>query len=361
MQIHVFAFALFFQSFLACQQTPENALSLAAGSLSQNVSNEQQAPGNARASTTGIIFRSTDGGQSWQDVSVGLPEKMAVSCVFSTDGEVFIGSESGLYRRGVSPIAGAWKKEFFPNEKISTIFPGRAGFFVSSFDNQFFQETLPGTGTWMPQFANLKDKMVRTVLETPDGTVFIGCDNGIFKSTDNGQSWKQVFAEDMVRDLVFTEGVLAGSGSEGVLRSTDGGEHWDWVLTEAGLAQKTGILGNRLVAISRQLPEQLKRNALDMGSTIHTSADGGQSWQPIEGPQLIYQVGKGLTPIRDIYDVQQLGESLFCSCDAGLFRSVNQGKSWKLVLALPYTDNPQRFDFTISGQVIYAVSVFSGC
>jgi len=39
----------------------------------------------------------------------------------------------------------------------------------------------------------LPDKTLRTVLETLDGAVFVGTDVDIFKSSNGGQTWKQVF------------------------------------------------------------------------------------------------------------------------------------------------------------------------
>ena len=55
---------------------------------------------------------------------------------------------------------------------------------------------------------SLEDHTVRTVLETPDGVVFVGCESGLYKSADGGNSWKQVYAEDGINSLAVSGGVL---------------------------------------------------------------------------------------------------------------------------------------------------------
>lgn len=105
--------------------------------------------------------------------------------------------------------------------------------YAYSLQTGFFQNL--SKGVWLPAFSGLENQTVRTLLETPDGTVFVGCDNGIFKSADYGKTWKHVFEEGIVLNMVASDGVLLAGGQRGILRSTDGGEHWDWVLSEGGV------------------------------------------------------------------------------------------------------------------------------
>lgn len=338
MYIQFFVFLLFSQSFFASQPAQEKAVPTAAN----------------------IIYRSADGGQTWQDVSAGLPEKLEVRRIFAADRTVFLCSESGLYHSTNPPVARTWEKELLPVDRITDIFPGQAGPYICSYDNGFYQ-IIPGRGIWISMHDALTDKTVLAVLETPDGSLFVGCDNGIFKSADRGKSWKQVFADGLVANLVAADGVLVGTGSKGVLRSTNGGEHWDWALTEDGPFPKTGMIEGRFMAISRGAYSWQEANAALFSTTsrLRTSADGGKTWQRMNGPsQIAYDNDKGLLPVRVIYDLKKVGNYLFCSCDNGISRSSDQGKTWELML--PSTGNAF-FDFTVSGQVIYAVKIFGGC
>lgn len=360
MRIHTLAFLLFLQSFVACHQGQENTRPLSRAAIGiQSIAASRPAQENARPSAANIVFQSVDGGHTWQDVSAGLPEDLSVRSVFAGGGEVFLGAETGLYRSSAAPAAPVWRKERFLDKRITNIFPGRSGPYFCSYGNGFFQEIMPGADIWMPVYSTLEDKTVHTILETPDGAVFVGSDSGIFKSADGGQTWKHVFDEGMVLNIVAAGGVLIGGGSRGVLRSTDGGEHWDCVLNENILAKKTGLINDRFVTIlGTRDPSKVSPEGIT--DRLRASADGGKTWQrmeqalfPIRG---IYDMDERLSQVRDIYDIIQVGEYLFCSFDAGIFRSSDQGKRWELVL--PSTGF---FNLAVSGLVIYAVTASGGC
>lgn len=120
--------------------------------------------------------------------------RMAVRLFFAGDGAVYLGSPDGLYRSRTTSATPIWENQPFLPEHINGIFPARAGPYACCYGSGIFQE-IPGTGGWIPVYTNLKDRNVHTLLETPDGSVFVGCESGIFQSADSGKTWKQVFAE----------------------------------------------------------------------------------------------------------------------------------------------------------------------
>lgn len=361
MRIPILALMLLFLSFAACQRGEEKALPMTASIGFPTIPGGLQAPEITDQPAADIIFQSTDGGQTWQDVSSGLPAKLEVRTVFANGDEILLGTENGLYRSSTRNSAPKWRKEQLLDERITEIFPGRAGPYVCSYEKGFLQEVVPGTGMWKPVYTNLKDKTVRTVLETPDGAVFVGCDNGIFKSADRGQTWKQVFDGEMILNIVVADGVLIGGGSQGVLRSTDGGEHWESVFDENILAKKTGRLKDDFVTILGT-KDPTKINPEGITSRLRISTDQGKTWERMEQPLLpmedVYDLEERLAEARDLYDIIQVGEYLFCSFDTGIFRSSDKGKSWEPVLS---SREKWAFNFAVSGKVIYAVLAPTGC
>ena len=343
MQILILALSLFFQSFVACRQDQKTSPSVAAGLDFPSIAARRQAPENTVPATTDIVFQSTDGGQTWQDAGVGLPGGLGVGHVFADGNEIYLASPSGLYHRSTALVAPVWEKEPFLDEEITDIFPAQNGLFACSYRNGFFKG-IPGTGIWKSMHNTLEDKTVRAVLETADGAVFVGCESGIFKSADDGNSWKQVFAGDGINGLAASGDALICGSYGGLLRSTDGGEHWDRVLTGNGPAFKTKRIEGGFITVTGGGPWQdAKKNRLLI------SADNGKTWQ---------RVDEGLLLVRDIYDVAQAGKYLFCSTDAGISRSSDGGKTWELMR--PRADDKEMFHLAVSGQMIFAVLVV-GC
>jgi len=362
MRIHILALLLLIQSLVACQQHQRDSQPTAAASLAsqpftefqqtldsvptaglafQPLTDFQQMLENAPAAN--IVFQSSDDGQSWQDVSSGLPAKIAVGRVFADGNQVYLASESGLYYRSAALVAPVWAKEFFPDDKITNIFPGQNGLYASIYSSGFFKG-LPGTGIWMSMHDALKDKTVRSVLETPEGIVFVGCESGLYKSADSGNSWKQVFAETEINSLAMSGDVLVCGITGGMLRSTDGGEHWDRVMTGQGSAYGTKRIEGGFITIADGGRWQDGKP-----NKLFISTDEGKTWKRID---------TGLPLVRDIQDIVQAGNYLFCSTDAGIFRTADSGKTWELVRAS--TDENETFNLAVSGRIVYAVRVF-GC
>ncbi len=367
MRIHMLVLFLFIQSLVACQQNPAESQTTAAASLgfqpfSAEISNTKDSVYNAAAGldfqpfsafgeipekassvAANIVFQSADGGQTWQDLSAGLPPKLAVGRVHADGNEVYLATEDGLYHRSTALVAPVWSKDIFLGEKISNVFPGQNGLYASIYGSGFFKG-IPGAGFWNSMDNTLRDKTVRSVLETPDGTVFVGCESGLYKSADGGKSWKQLFADQGVNSLALAGDALICGIYGGLLRSTDGGEHWDPVLTGHGGAFGTARIEGGLITITDGGPwREGKPNRL------FTSTDGGKTWQRID---------TGLPLLRNIHSIAQAGKYLLCSTDAGISRSADGGKTWELVRLR--ADEKEILHLAVSGQTVFAVMVF-GC
>jgi photosystem II stability/assembly factor-like uncharacterized protein len=339
MQIYLLAYLLFSQCFVECRQYQENALVSTAGITFQ--SSDRKHPETSRPVAVNTLFQSTDGGQTWQDISAGLPGDLEISRIFSTRGEIYWSALSGLYHNPTPPANPEWKEEVFPGrditdmfrgESISDIFPGQCGLYASSYENGLFEKK-QGTNTWQPIGNTLKDKTISTLLEAPDGAIFVGCQTGMYKSADNGKTWKRVFKEGFILSLLTADGALVAGGYRGLFRSTDGGEHWDQVMETEGAAAHTTWIDGKIVTI------------IVDGTTnrLYTSADSGKTWQVMD---------ESLSQIWSVYDIRQTGGFLLCNTNAGIFRSSDQGKSWELVLP---ANEGKSFNMTVSGLVVYAL------
>jgi len=319
-----------------------------------------------------IIFKSADGGQTWQDISEGLPENLRREGLwrdgfFTNDRGLYLRAGNGIYHNEPNSTTSFWTKEIFPGQQRN-ITPGRNGIFAYNFRGQFLQK-INGTSDWLPMYANFqeqavhlnrkidwmyknyREKQVSSIFETAGGAVFIGSNEAIYKSANGGKTWKYVPVEGWVLKMVESNGVLLAASSQGILRSADGGENWDRVISEGGAGVAVERIDGGFAAIAY--------NTLTKTNTIHISLDGGKNWktigeelQPSWSSSLMQKIGLRQSS-SVISSIKQAGKYLICGSSNGLFRSADMGKTWEK-MSLPSVEN-KGFSLSVSGNVIYVM------
>ncbi len=169
-----------------------------------------------------IMFQSTDCGNTWQDISQGLPENQQAEDFFAGESDVYLRVKNGMYHSKSNLTTPVWEEENVPDPRSTSIAFNHSGVVAYNYEGKVYRK-IPVTGTWMPIYANFNKHWMRTIFETSDGTIFLGRDNRLYKSTDQGQSWKQLQNESLVMDIVESDGVLIGTSQKGIMRSTDKG------------------------------------------------------------------------------------------------------------------------------------------
>ena len=332
MKIYSLAFLLLFQFPFVCDEAPEFVTSSpVADSLKKLNGNK---PG-----VTNIVFKSADGGQTWKDISEGLPEIVGykddgthLDDFFADDRGLYLSAGNWIYHN--TPNSGSfWSKEILPDDHRSIAPAGKTGILAYNSSKSEFLRNTAGTSTWTSTYENLKTTRLQTVLETAGGTVLAATDRRLFRSTDSGKSWNQVMPVGWVLKMVESNGVLMAASTKGIIRSTDDGQNWELVTREegVGIAIETGGFA-----------------AIATGTGVQTSYDGGKSWNSIAS----------LPENTHISSMVHVGEYLLCSQPKGIYRSSDKGKTWRLLF--PSVDD-KVFNLRISGNAIYAIPRSGGC
>jgi photosystem II stability/assembly factor-like uncharacterized protein len=377
--IYNLAFLYFLQTLFSCNQ----ALEIPKTSLITNILQNQITD---LSGTAKIVFKSTDGGQTWQNISKGLPEDLEEDGIkanrnkangnktdsmktdsikvsnikgnsfFANDNGLFVRIGNVLYHSAPNATAPFWTKENISNEH-SSIIPVQSALFALNYWGVNLKKT-NGMNIWSPIFENFQEPRIRSTFETAGGAIFLGTDRGFFKTADNGQTWKHVHTGILVGHLAESGDVLVAISNKGIIRSTDNGENWAEVSSGGGVAWDVKPIKGGFVAITSSSESNTRG--------LSTSYDGGKTWQTIDaGPQnkvfrdSIWRTWNDRPRLQAaMSSVIQVGENYFSAYPDGMFRSTDKGKTWKLLL--PSVED-KVFNLFVSGNVIYAIPRKGGC
>jgi len=224
-----------------------------------------------------------------------------------------------------------------------------------------WKTTNAGT-TWAPIFDDQPSYSIGAVTVDPTNpnTVWVGTGenvggrhvgfgDGVYKSTDGGETWANMGLEDSEHistmivhpensDVIWVsaQGPLWDSGGDrGLYKSTDGGETWNKVL---GGNEWTGVTD---VVMDPRNPDvlyaatwQRHRTAAAYmgggpGSGLHKSTDGGETWTELERglpDSNLGKIGLAVSPQQPdtVYAAIALDRRT-----GGVFMSGNRGESWE--------------------------------
>src|SRR6185295_17568870 len=81
-----------------------------------------------------VVFKSVDGGQTWQDISKGLPDYIVPDLVerhgfFATDHGLFLRAGDWVYQCKPNSTASDWEKVIFLYPDRQAIAPGKDGIY----------------------------------------------------------------------------------------------------------------------------------------------------------------------------------------------------------------------------------------
>jgi photosystem II stability/assembly factor-like uncharacterized protein len=209
--------------------------------------------------------------------------------------------------------------------------------------------------TWKKMGLDLTQHISRIVINPKDANiVYVAAqgalyshskERGIYKSTDGGNTWKNVLyvddktgcaeiSMDMNNPLILYAAmwehgrlpwkIISGGPGSGLYKSTDGGEHWE-KMTE-GLPKEMGKMS---IAVCRSNSEKVyalieSDSEKDAGG-LYVSDDAGLNWSQVSNDHHLLQ--RAWYYIEMFPDPNNVNTIYVMS--AGAFKSIDGGKTWE--------------------------------
>jgi photosystem II stability/assembly factor-like uncharacterized protein len=302
----------------------------------------------------GGLFKSADGGGSWNPLNLGLPPNSSIDVVAvnpQNPSTLYVGSVYGIFKStdggsDWTPVNSGLPA--FPNEP-----PGGPTYFsvdslaidqqqpdtvyaaITNSIGSIVLKTTNGGASWsdagsgLPENTTVRSLQIDSQIHT---TLYAATGAGVFRSTDGAITWTPAnsgLISTVITDLAITPGnssTLYAATSSELLKTTDGGKNWS--AADSGMA----FVGSPLA-----IDPQNTSTIFAIGCTIANStcgvvksADGGASWS----------VSQALPDFGDLWvttltidpqnsNVVYATIQEFDECgEETLYKSVDGGMSW---------------------------------
>ena len=291
---------------------------------------------------SGELYASADGGDTWHHVPT-LQKRVSVSGIvtigarvyistfgdgvwYSDDADSWMPMNEGLGNRLVRELSkigttlvagtedGAFRKRFRENSWTSI----NAGFVPKPMDMAPINKARLESGdTPLPPQspAAIRVDAFAAMENLLYIGVYLGGNDGLFRSDDEGDSWTRVTAKEMVHTVealaAFGTTLYASTYGGGVFRSEDSGD--SWTVVNDGLTNWTV---SALLAVSE---DTILVGTLDGG--VFRTTDGGNSW---------VEANTGLTN-TSVSELTVIGKTICAGIGHRLVYSIDSGESWQPV------------------------------
>ncbi len=311
---------------------------------------DPSSPGTLYAGKTGGpgVFKSTDGGDCWSAVNLGLAQTTVTALAIDPE------HPATLYAgtRDVTEFRGEIYRSLDGGGRWNAASNGldRAGIGVLAVDPQT-PTTLYAGGRWLQLSRSTDGGGHWSFVDgAPDSVLDLAIDpmspttlyaaagsGGVHRSLDGGDSWSDASdgleggVQALAIDPTTPTTLYAGSWNGQVYRSADGGGHWD--------AASQGLPGSdiQVLAIDPANPSTLYAGT--RGDGIYGSIDGGDNWSAVlDLPSAIYVEDLAIDPLTPTTLYAATWDEIDGGPWEGVIRSTDGGGNWHgIVQGLTHT------------------------
>jgi photosystem II stability/assembly factor-like uncharacterized protein len=300
------------------------------------------------------LYRSTDSGDSWRDISASFDDREdgVIDLLAYSDGMLFTGVNYGHeeVRHGgkvfVSDDGGKrWKEvDFGQSEKrfIFSIFanPHKQGevwisegpLFNESISQPMLYRSTDNGASWKPVFFRnvpFDSTQVRVIGAGSDGRVYIAAGGNLSCTADGDSSFVDITPDRRRMEAVDYRHIAVNPGNPselflplratGIAHSTDGGRSWQ--------LRHEGIIGTNINLLAADPADPaVVYAAATAGEGTFRSDDYGQSWTRLNAGGIIHSFGDEMA-----VDSRDPGTVWFISDVPIIHRSRDRGSTWEVL------------------------------
>jgi photosystem II stability/assembly factor-like uncharacterized protein len=286
--------------------------------------------------TGGGVWKTTDAGESWQNISDEYFKVGPIGSISVADSDpnvIYVGTGSDAPRGNISPGIGMYK---------------------STDAGKTWHHTGLSKGGQIGDLAihpQDPDLVYAAVL----GNIFgPNPERGVYRSEDGGKNWENIMSisdstgavaidMDPNNPRILYAGfwraerkpwtLIDGSTEGGVYKSVDGGDNWDRV--KGGLPNE-GLLGKVEIAVSPANSDRIwvmQQAKKEEAGGLYRSDDGGKSWKRVNGEHKLRQRQWYYTHLY----ADPKDENTVYVLNTGFYKSTDAGKTFESI-AVPHGD-----------------------
>ena len=306
------------------------------GGLVSVLAVDPRTPANLYAAGFSGVFKSVNGGASWQSASNGItdPSIDALAIDPVTPTTLYAGSVDGGQLVKSIDGAASWTPVGPTLVVAVAVDPKTPATVYASQQQNGLSKSVDAGATWAPiGVASLPTfPTIRTIVVDPNtpSTLYAGDQNkGVFKSIDGGATWTPantgIITGPIIQVLAMASDarspgtlylVANSSGASGLFKSVDGGASWSLLVASNSAAYNFSI---GTVTVD---PQTSGTVYIGTGAGTFKSTNGGTSFAPVKTGM------PSLVPVGVVAINPQTPATVYAGTEVGVFASTNGGTAW---------------------------------